>query len=412
MGQLSFFDSQQAPRWTVSDLTRYLSDLLESDHNIQDVWVNGEVSNISKPASGHLYFTIKDRSSSLRCVMWKSQAIRLRFLPKNGDAVEVHGKIGIYEAGGQYQLYADALRPAGEGALYQEFLRLQAMLEAEGLFDPESKQPIPDWPRHIGIVTSPTGAALQDMLNTLQRRYPLVKVVLAATAVQGNQAPPGIAAAINALNSWADIDTIIIARGGGSIEDLWAFNAEEVVRAIAASAIPIISGVGHETDFTLADFAADLRAPTPTAAAELATPDRTELQLGLQERADWLDQVLMGQVTERRWATNDLATRLRLYAPEKRIQNDVQRVDELGLRAQRALGYQLELTKAHLHSTDQRLEALNPLAVLKRGFALVNTADGQVINSLNQVRPGDELNIRVQDGTISARATKTQEQDA
>ena len=405
MGQMTFFDSQQAPRWSVTDLTRYLTDLIESDHNVQDVWVNGEVSNLSRPASGHIYFTIKDRSSSLRCVMWKSQAMRLRFLPKNDEAVEVHGRIGIYEAGGQYQLYADALRPAGEGALYQEFLRLQAMLEAEGLFDSERKQPIPAWPGSIGIVTSPTGAALQDMLNTLQRRYPLVNVVIAPTAVQGNHAPPGIVQALAVLNTQRDIDTIIVARGGGSIEDLWAFNDEIVVRAIAASMIPIISGIGHETDFTLTDFAADLRAPTPTAAAELATPDRSELQQVLQERADWLDQMLLGQVNERRWALNDQLNGLRLYAPEKRIDNDRQRVDELSLRVNRALGHQMELARAHLRGTEQRLASLNPLAILGRGFALVSRPDGQVVRQTGDVNAGDPLDVRLTDGTLRVQVT-------
>ena len=273
----------QPPTWSVTDLTRYLRDLLESDGTLQDIWVEGEVSNFSRPASGHLYFTLKDSSAALRCVMWRNAVMRQTHLPGNGDAIEVHGSLSIYEASGHYQLYADLIRPAGEGQLYQEFLRLKAKLEAEGLFDPQRKSAIPRWPQTIGIVTSPTGAALRDMLNTIKRRYPPVKVVLTPTPVQGDQAPDGIIYAIETLNQLVKPDVILLARGGGSIEDLWAFNDEHVARAIFASQAPIVTGIGHETDFTIADFAADLRAPTPTAAAELATPNQADLKAALGE---------------------------------------------------------------------------------------------------------------------------------
>src|SRR4030042_1940581 len=234
MSQLPLFAPQIPSSWTVTDLTRYLRELLESDELLQDVWVTGEVSNFSRPASGHMYFTLKDSSASLRCVMWRNAALRQSFTPRDGDAIEVHGAISVYEAGGQYQLYADIFRPAGEGALYQEFVRLKTLLEAEGLFDQGRTGPIPPRPKRIGIVTSPTGAALQDILNTLQRRYPLVEVVLAPTPVQGEQAPLGIITALHNVVRVANPDVLIIARGGGSIEDLWAFNDERVARAIAA----------------------------------------------------------------------------------------------------------------------------------------------------------------------------------
>ncbi len=266
--QPSLFASVQ---WTVSRLTQHLRQVIESDPTLQDVWVRGELSNVSRPASGHLYFTLKDASASLRGVMWKADAARLKIPLRDGMEVEAHGRIGIYEVGGQYQLYANVLRPVGEGALYAEFVMLRALLEAEGLFDPSRKREPPQQPRCIGIVTSATGAALHDMLNTLRRRLPIVEVILAASPVQGADAPPALVAALENLNHHQP-DVILIARGGGSIEDLWAFNDERVVRAVAASKAPVISGVGHETDFTLTDFAADLRAPTPTAAAELATP--------------------------------------------------------------------------------------------------------------------------------------------
>ncbi|HNB51361.1 MAG TPA: exodeoxyribonuclease VII large subunit, partial [Anaerolineales bacterium] len=271
---MSLFPPDAPPTWSVTDLTRYMREMMESDHNLRDIWISGEISNVSTPKSGHLYFTLKDANASLKCVMWKPQVMRLRFLPREGDAIEVHGAISVYEQAGQYQLYADVIRQTGEGVLYQEFMRLKARLEMEGLFDESRKRPLPAWPRRIGLITSPTGAALQDMLNTLRRRFPLVEVILAPTAVQGVEAPPGIVRCLRTLNQWTPApDLIIVARGGGSIEDLWCFNDETVVRAVAASAIPVISGVGHETDFTLTDFAADLRAPTPTAAAELATPN-------------------------------------------------------------------------------------------------------------------------------------------
>jgi len=276
--QPSLFPAPIPQTYTVSKLTFHIRKLLEENEVLQDVWVQGEISNLSRPASGHIYFTLKDASAALKCVMWKTSAMRLNpsitlragLSLRDGMAVEVHGKIGVYEPAGQYQLYADQIRPVGEGALYQEFMRLKALLEAEGLFDPDRKRNIPEIPHKIGIVTSTTGAALRDILNTLRRRLPLVEVLLAASPVQGTDAPPAIVKAIQSLHYQLP-DVIILARGGGSIEDLWAFNDERVVRAVADSQIPIICGVGHETDFTLCDFAADLRAPTPTAAAELAT---------------------------------------------------------------------------------------------------------------------------------------------
>jgi len=300
MNQLPLFET---PRWSVSELTRYLRHLLESDDRLQDLWVQGEISNFSRPASGHLYFTLKDSGASLRCVMWKTEAARNRVPLQDGMSIEAHGKISIYEPGGQYQFYADLIRPAGEGALYAEFLRLKALLEAEGLFDAARKRPLPQFPRKIGIVTSATGAALRDMLNVLRRRLPLAEVVLAASPVQGAEAPPNLVLALQKLNAVVRPDVILLARGGGSIEDLWAFNDENVVRAVAASQAPVISGVGHETDFTLVDFAADLRAPTPTAAAELATPYTVvDLSSALQSYQNRLNEVIARQITEQRRA--------------------------------------------------------------------------------------------------------------
>lgn len=400
MTQLSIF---QPLTWTVSELTRYLRDLLENDDYLQELWVEGEVSNLSRPTSGHLYFTLKDTGASLRCVMWRNAVQQQRFLPKDGDAVQVHGSISIYEAGGNYQLYADVIRPAGEGALYQQFLELKARLEAEGLFDQARKRPIPRWPHTIGIITSPTGAALRDMLNTIRRRYPLVNVILAPSPVQGEEAPAGIIAALDALNRLARPDVILLARGGGSIEDLWAFNDEGVARAILRSQSPVISGVGHETDFTIADFTADLRAPTPTAAAELATPNQVDLRQALFELRKRLTQVTAARLDAYRSRLQTISDRLRLGSPVARIRRDRQRLDEIIHRGLVSLKHLLEMSRAHLTGIDLRLNALNPQAVLDRGFAIVTRFDGQIVRSVLQVRPEDDLSVRVSDGNFKAK---------
>jgi exodeoxyribonuclease VII large subunit len=400
MTQLPLF---QPPSWSVTDLTRYLRNLLVGDEALGDVWVTGEVSNFSRPSSGHLYFTLKDASAALRCVMWRNTAIRQEFLPRDGDSIEVHGAIDVYEAGGVYQLYSDAIRPVGEGALYQEFLRLKARLEVEGLFDPARKRPLPQWPHRIGVVTSPTGAALRDILNTLQRRYPLAQVVLAPTPVQGVEAPGGIVAALRDVNRLSHPDVIILARGGGSIEDLWAFNDESVARAIVASEAPVITGVGHETDFTIADFASDLRAPTPTAAAEMATPNRLDLLASLDELAQRLDRAVQAMLDARRWSLNERANRLRLYSPAARLRGDRQRIDELARRTGTALAHRLLLSRTRLAGLEQRLDSLNPMAVLGRGFAVVSRSDGSVVRSVAQVSSGDALDVRVTDGSFAAR---------
>lgn len=400
MSQPSLF---QLPTWSVTELTRYLRELFESDRNLQDLWVQGEVSNLSRPSSGHLYFTLKDSGASLRCVMWRNTVARQAFVPREGDAIQVHGGISIYEVSGQYQLYADLIRPAGEGALYQEFLRLKARLEAEGLFDEARKRAVPRWPRCIGLVTSPTGAALRDMLNTLRRRYPLVDVVLAPTPVQGDGAPPGIVAALRALNEVVHPDVILLARGGGSIEDLWAFNDERVARAVVASESPVITGVGHETDFTIADFAADLRAPTPTAAAEVAVPNREELRSLQDEYQARSHNLMRSFLSNLHWELDLQHNRLSLHSPLPRIRSDRQRLDDLIRRAGSALVHRIQLQRTQLAGLDQRLNALSPMAVLDRGYALVSQADGHLVRSTLQVQPGESLNVRVSDGDFGVR---------
>ncbi len=401
MSQLTFLQPEVPAPYSVSALTRHIRELIEGDPALADIWVVGEVSNVSTPRSGHMYFTLKDAGATLRCVMWKPQVQRLRFPPRLGDAVEAHGRIGVFESGGQYQLYADDLRPAGQGALYQEFLRLKAKLESEGLFDPGRKRPLPAWPSTIGIATSPTGAALQDVLNTLRRRYPLVDVVLAPTPVQGLDAPPAITTALQSLEELKP-DLILLVRGGGSLEDLWAFNDEGVVRAVAACSVPVITGVGHETDFTLADFASDLRAPTPTAAAEMATPDRNELRQTLDERGQALERAAGNRLQTRQWALRELQSGLLRQSPRERLRRERQRTAEQSRRLNTSIQHRIRLQREQTGAFRARLGALNPLAILQRGYAVVSDRQGRIIRSVAGVQKDDPIQARLHEGTLEA----------
>jgi exodeoxyribonuclease VII large subunit len=319
---------------------------------------------------------------------------------ETGMAVEVHGYISVYEAGGQYQLYVDAIRMAGEGLLFQEFIRLKAMLEAEGLFDPERKRELPAFPKKIGIVTSPTGAALQDMLNTLQGRFPLVEVVLAPAVVQGEEAPPKIVQAIRQLNQLLDVDVILVARGGGSMEDLWAFNDERVVRAIAESRIPVVTGIGHETDTTLSDYAADLRAPTPTGAAVLVTPDKDDLLANLAGLQTELDDVFDRKIRQQRQNLLSTQSQLNFLSPINRILNNQQRLDEVILRMGRVFDHRISLNGSRLGGLSARLNALNPMQVLQRGYAIVSDENGKIVSSVTDVEAGKKVSARLIDGIL------------
>ncbi len=388
---------------SVNEITRYLRELFDSDEILSDVWVQGEISNLSRPSSGHIYFTLKDSSSALKCVIWKQTAWRLLLTLQNGMAVEAHGGVSIYERDGQYQLYVDAVRLTGEGALYQEFLRLKARLEAEGLFAVDRKRSLPERPAAIGLVTSASGAALQDILNTLRRRFPLVTVILAPCAVQGEEAPAQIVRSLEALNLQNEVDVIIVARGGGSLEDLWAFNDEGVVRAIADSRIPVITGIGHETDFTLADFASDVRAATPTAAAEQAVPDALELREQLGLMANQLVYTAQQVCGVERGSLQDAARRLELQSPLWRVRSGRQRMDELYARLNNSRAHKLELLRSNLINIHKRLINLSPQAVLQRGYAIVKTADGELVKNVSQVHREDVIDIRVADGSILSK---------
>lgn len=387
---------------TVSQLNTYLRDLLDADDLLNDVWVEGEVLSFNRHFSGHCYFTLKEGDAQIGAVMWKSVAARMAALPANGEAVLAHGRVAFYEVRGQVQLYVDALRPAGIGVLQAQFERLKERLAAEGLFDPSRKRPLPLLPHRIGIVTSPTGAALQDMLNILQRRYPLAEVLFAPCQVQGAGAVDTIIEALYTLYE-ADVDVIIVARGGGAAEDLWTFNDEHLARAVFASPVPVVSGVGHETDTTLIDFVADVRAPTPSAAAELVSPDRTELIDDIRQLRDRLDAAMTQRLTGARDAVSHLNRRLTLCSPERRIRRDRQHIDDLIRRATITLERRIALAHAQLDGVRGRLHALSPLATLDRGYAVVQSTTGVLITDASLVAPDDCIEITVRRGSFRAR---------
>jgi exodeoxyribonuclease VII large subunit len=386
----------------VSWLTRYLKDLLAEDYTLQDIWVQGEISGYKLATSGHRYFTLKDANAAMRCVLFASYpAPPLR----DGMAAIVHGRMSIWEQRGDIQFYADDVRDAGAGLLNLRFEALKARLEAEGLFAPERKRPLLERVHTVGIVTSPQAAALRDILRALRLRCPLVHAILAPTLVQGEGAAAQIAAAIDLINTHGQADVVIVARGGGSIEELWSFNEEIVARAIVRSPIPVITGIGHETDFTIADFVADYRASTPTAAAIAAVPDAAQWRLALEETSLQLDDAVLTRLTVEAEQLAGTRSRLDRASPARAIETARQRVDEttdaLALRIQ----HTLKLRTAAVAASALRLHALSPLLTLARGYAVVRReADGSPVTSTAQVAPGDGLSLQLSDGRVSATA--------
>lgn len=438
--------SGSLPVLTVSELNRMARRALESQLPL--LWVEGEVSNFMRAASGHWYFSLKDASAQVRCVMFRGRNQFADFTPANGDHVEIRALPSLYEARGEFQLGAETIRRAGAGRLYEAFLKLKAELEAEGLFDPLKKRALPRFPRRIGIVTSPQAAALHDVLTALARRMPGLPVILYPTPVQGTGAGAQIATAIRTAGERAECDVLLVCRGGGSLEDLWAFNDEAVARAIAASPMPVVSGVGHETDFTLADFAADLRAPTPTAAAELASPVRQELLLQLDQLTRRLQHQLVGrqqtemqrldylarrlvhpaeQLQRRQTDLQQLAQRLRhasgtrltteqlrlarltqrLVTPIHVIRREQQRLDALGMRARRAVQGGFGQRQLNLDRFASSLAHLNPEGVLARGYSIVQLENGAVVQDAAALNAGDSVDIRFHHGQARARVEST-----
>ena len=372
---------QKLQVFSVSEVAELLRGLLED--SLPALRVQGEISNFRNP-SGHWYFVLKDANAQLRCAMFKGQNYLVKPQPKNGDAVVARGRITYYGKGGDAQMIVESLEPAGEGALLKAFEQLKARLAAEGLFDEKLKRPIPDVPRGIGLITSPTGAALQDILSTLRRRFPLGRAWLWPVPVQGAAATPAIMQALAEMPGRVPVDVIVLARGGGSIEDLACFNHEGLARAIRTCAVPVVTGIGHEIDFTIADFAADLRAPTPTGAAERVSPDAQ----------DWLARI------------GALATRLERAHPGRRLQQWHQRLDELWERIAHRGPARLRMLFERVKSQEQVLASLNPRAVLERGYAIARTADGHVLADAARVVAGDALEITLARGSIGARVVK------
>ncbi|MEX1019485.1 MAG: exodeoxyribonuclease VII large subunit [Litorilinea sp.] len=387
---------------TVSALTTHIVALIERDDILRDLWVTGEISNWRPAGSGHIYFNLKDSGSTIAAVMWRSAAAGQSWLPREGDQVLAHGHIGIYPDRGVYQLYVNAMQPAGRGELYARFEEMKARLEQEGLFDPERKRPLVAQPQRIAVVTSADAAALRDILRVLSVRWPLVEVILFPTLVQGAEAPPQIVAALAAANHFAEtiapIDTLILARGGGSIEDLWAFNDERVAWAVAESAIPVVAGVGHETDFTIADFTADVRAPTPSVAAAMVTPDRAEMLPRLAATQRWLEQQLATWIQQARGEVRQQQARLLRVHPQRQLDLWRQRLDERERRLHSGMTQRVRNMAAYGRVQQSRLQALSPRHVLARGYSIVQNPAGTVVRTPDQVTPGEQLSVRAAGG--------------
>jgi exodeoxyribonuclease VII large subunit len=430
--------------FSVSEINNNVKQLLESEYHA--IWLEGEISNLAQPRSGHIYLTLKDDTAQLRAAMFRGNNIRLKFKPKDGMQVLVRGRLSLFAPRGDYQLIIDQMEEAGLGALQRAYEQLKAKLLAEGLFDAECKQPVPTRPSRIGVITSPTGAAIHDILSVLKRRFPLTQVIIYPTLVQGDSAPQSICQAIANANARAECDVLIVGRGGGSLEDLWCFNDEQVARMIAASTLPVVSAVGHEVDFTITDFVADARAPTPSAAAELLSADARELQDTLAAYQQWLTTKIQRQIKEQQQQLNWLSRQLK--HPGKRLEEHAQRLDELDLRLRQSIKRSLQLRNSQLQTVQarmqtqtprhniasfakdlstlsarlqrgltqqlhnqqtsvrnlaQRLNTVSPLATLGRGYSITKTLDGDIVRKANQVQAGDRLHTRLHQGSIICR---------
>lgn len=383
---------------SVSELNARIKGLIESDPVLGSVYVRGELSNYKVYPSGHHYFTLKDAESSLRCVMFRSAASKLRFRPESGMRVTAWGRVAVYPRDGAYQLYCEGLMPEGAGDLQVAYEQLKAKLAAEGLFDPAHKKPIPHYPERIAVITSSAGAAVHDIIRVLRKRWPVAKVVLLPVRVQGVEAPPEIAGALRYANKYRVADVIITGRGGGSIEDLWAFNDERVARAIYASELPVISAVGHEPDVTIADFVADLRAATPSNAAELVAPDVSELRDAIRSASARLDQAIDRGLTQRRTALTELASRRVMQSPTGFIDQRRLELDSIRLRLDAAATGRLHRERQEFARLAAKLDALSPLKVLGRGYSIALDAEGRAVREAAQLKAGDKLDLRLSRG--------------
>lgn len=384
---------------TVTQLNNYMKVLIDSQPMLKNVCVKGEISNLKFHSSGHLYFTIKEGKSQLSAIMFRSVAEKMPFRPENGISVLCYGRVAVYEDAGQYQLYVTKMESDGIGALYIAFEQLKRKLQSEGLFDTSRKRRLPKCPFKVGIVTSPTGAAVRDMINVGRRRFPAAQIYLYPSLVQGADAPKNIIQGIKFFNTKKRVDAIIIGRGGGSIEDLWAFNNEELARAISASSVPIVSAVGHETDFTISDFVADVRAATPSVAAELVFPDETKFRTQLDNVVAMMNKVVLGDIDKKRRRVSELSERRALTSPYASIDDKRLKLVNIEERLDIAVEKHLERYRYKLNVMSEKLPLLSPKAPLKRGYVLAQK-DGKVIKSASDLSLGDKLTITLVDGTV------------
>ena len=387
---------------SVSAVNGYIKEMLERDDVLSAIAISGEISNFKRNSSGHLYFSLKDEGATISAVMFRGDASRLSFLPSDGMKVVVYGKISLYEKTGQYQVYIRTMISDGAGALSRAYEALKRKLEAEGLFAPERKKKLPKLPRRIGIVTSPTGAAIRDMINVTGRRYPLADLVIFPAAVQGVEAPPQLRAGVEYFNAMGNVDVIIIGRGGGSIEDLWAFNDEALARAVAASEIPIISAVGHETDFTLCDFVADCRAPTPSAAAEIAVPDARAIFAYTEQSEERMTRAMLSRLTRCNEDVLNMEKIISLNSPSAVLARHALALQNLGVRMDGAMQRRLSASGSALAEVSAKLSGLNPLGVLSRGYSVLRGDDGRIKASVDSLTIGERVSIVMSDGVADA----------
>ena len=385
---------------SVSQLNRYIKMNFDADENLANIFISGEISNFTNHyRTGHLYFTLKDDSAAVRAVMFNSSAKRLKFMPEDGMKVIARGRVSVYEASGQYQLYVDDMQPDGVGALNLAYEQLKEKLQKEGLFSELHKKPLPPYPEKVGVITSPTGAAVRDIINVLGRRFPYAEIVFCPVLVQGEGAHLQLTDAVNLFNSERAADVIIIGRGGGSIEDLWEFNDEGLARAVYNSDIPVISAVGHETDFTICDFVADMRAPTPSAAAELAVPDANELQYALSALKNRMFLNVSSGIADRRSRLEYLTSKGALKSPDEMLSNRSQRLDTAFSKMLSSYENRIGGKKVEFISAATALSKLDPMSVLMRGFAFVSDKNGKNVYSSQALEKGDKINVRFHDGS-------------
>lgn len=402
--------SQNQPIYTVTQINTYIKSVLDGDRNLTRIYIRGEISNYKRYPSGHHYFSLKDEQGTLRCVMFKGSASRLRFQPENGIKVIAFGRISVFPRDGGYQLYVDGLTPDGVGELYLAFEQLKTRLGAEGLFEPAHKKPLPHIPGSIGIITSSAGAAIHDMLRILKARWPMTEVKLLPVRVQGVEAPAEIASAIAYANRWRIADLLIVGRGGGSMEDLWAFNDERVARAIYESEIPVISAVGHEPDVTISDFVADLRAATPSNAAELAVPDQNEVWSALMNLRERMNQNQIGRLQFYRSRLNRCINSRTLTDPMTTVNEKRMQLDYIQQRMTAAIERKLSRERGRFTSLAAGLDAMSPLKVLARGYAVAHR-DGKVLSSVAQAEIFDQIQIRLSDGQLDCTVNRIEESE-